>query len=440
MILDMSAVFIDFDGQKYRLWQIYKIYMKNKIFLSLAIFVVISSFIIAVPFRVKGEKQFERKIVVFKEGVNLNTDEEDGIVLKHGGIKIKELKLIRGKAVLLSKEDEDNLKKENSVLRIDSDIIVRTLGKDNENDKDDKNENVRSLDRRAENNASVQPMQVLPWGVNRIDAEKVWNSTSADLIKVAVIDTGIELSHPDLSANIKGGINTIDITISPNDDNGHGTHVAGIIGALNNTIGVVGVGPKIDLYAVKVLNRNGSGFLSDVIEGIDWAVTNKIQVINMSLGTPSNIQSFHDAVIRAYNAGVVVVAAAGNDNGRPVNFPAAYPETIAVSATDSLDNVASFSSAGPEVDLAAPGVSIFSTYRGKTYRTLSGTSMASPHAAGAAALLMSVSSKCDTDLNGVCSPLEVKNRLELTAEDFGAVGHDNFYGAGIVNINRALTL
>ena len=135
-----------------------------------------------------------------------------------------------------------------------------------------------------------------------------------------------------------------------------------------------------------------------------------------------------------------MVAAAGNDNGRPVNFPAAYPETIAVSAVDSSNNVALFSSVGPEVDLAAPGVSIFSTYKGMTYRTLSGTSMASPHVAGAAALLMSVPSKCDIDLNGVCSPSEVKNRLELTAEDFGAVGHDNFYGSGIVNINMALTL
>lgn len=379
-------------------------------------------------------KQFSRKIIVFEDG-DLDDMGKDELVKKHGGVKIKDLKIIHGKAVLISKEDEDKLSREHGVKRIDEDVVVRVLeredGRDNEG-------NTERLDKKARTNAPSQPIQTLPWGIDRIDADLLWSVTTADLIKVGIIDTGIELSHLDLAANIKGGYNAINPTKSANDDNGHGTHVAGTVAALNNSIGVVGAGHKIDLYAVKVLNRNGSGFLSDVIEGIDWAVQNRMNVINMSLGTISNIQSLHDAVVRAHSAGVVVVAAAGNENGGPVNFPGAYPEAIAVSATDINNNIASFSSVGPEVDLAAPGVNILSTYRGGRYATVSGTSMASPHVAGAAALLLSIPSKCDFDLNGVCSPSEVRERLEQTAIDLGASGKDNIYGSGLVNAFQAI--
>ncbi|MBI2588078.1 S8 family peptidase, partial [Candidatus Azambacteria bacterium] len=218
-----------------------------------------------------------------------------------------------------------------------------------------------------------------------------------------------------------------------NDDNGHGTHVAGTVAAVNNTIGVVGVGPDVHLYAIKVLNRNGSGFLSDVIEGIQWAIANGMQVANMSLGTSSDIQSFHDAVIAARNAGIVQVAAAGNSGGA-VSFPAAYPEMIAVSATDQNNSIASFSSRGPEVDLAAPGVSIPSTYKGDSYATLSGTSMATPHVTGAAALVLkTVPGIYDTNANGVWDPNEVQAKLEAGASDLGEPGKDSLYGAGLLN-------
>ncbi|MEK7067800.1 MAG: S8 family peptidase, partial [Patescibacteria group bacterium] len=218
---------------------------------------------------------------------------------------------------------------------------------------------------------------------------------------------------------------------------GHGTHIAGIIAAVDNTFGVVGVGPQISLYGVKVLNRNGSGYLSDVIEGLDWAIANGMQVINMSLGTSSDIQSFRDAVQRVNAAGIVQVAAAGNSGGA-VNFPGAYPEVIAVSATDNTNTIASWSSRGSEVDLAAPGVNIYSTYRGSKYATLSGTSMASPHVAGAAALVLTQTAKCDSDFNGVCSPVEVQQRLENTAEDLGISGKDSLYGAGLIDAQKAV--
>jgi subtilisin family serine protease len=365
----------------------------------------------------KAQNFKERKIVVFKDGVDEKVKE--ALLNSVGAEKIKDLRLINGKAVWVSKKGEEELLKSGKVLRIDPDVEVYAL------------ENVRIK------GAKPQPSQTLTWNIDRVDAEISWGISTGDPVKVGVIDTGIDLKHPDLQANIKGGYNAINPLKSPNDDNGHGTHVAGIIAALNNTIGVIGVGPNIDLYAIKVLNASGSGYLSDVIEGLDWAVANGMQVVNMSLGTSQDVQSFHDAIVSAYNAGVTIVAAAGNSGGT-VSYPAAYPEVIAVSATDQNNQIASFSSRGPEVDLAAPGVNIYSTYKGQSYATLSGTSMAAPHVTGAAALIIDTK-KCDLNLDGICTPSEVQQRLEQTAIDLGTPGKDNLYGSGLVNVYNALT-
>jgi len=364
----------------------------------------------------KAQNFKERKIVVFKSGVDEKTKEV--LLSSVGAEKIKDLRLVNGKAVWVSKKGEAELLKSGKVLRIDPDVEVYAL------------ENVRIK------GAKSQPPQALTWNIDRVDAEISWGISTGDPVKVGVIDTGIDLKHPDLRANIKGGYNAINPLKSPNDDNGHGTHVAGIIAALNNTIGVVGVGPNIDLYAIKVLNAAGTGYLSDVIEGLDWAVTNGMQVVNMSLGTSQDVESFHNAIVNAYNAGVVIVAAAGNSGGA-VSFPAAYPEVIAVSATDDTNQIASWSSRGPEVYLAAPGVNIYSTYKGQSYATLSGTSMAAPHVTGAAALIIDTK-KCDLNLDGVCTPAEVQQRLEQTAIDLGDPGKDNLYGSGLVNVYNAL--
>ena len=220
-----------------------------------------------------------------------------------------------------------------------------------------------------------------------------------------------------------------------------GTHVAGIVAAIDNEIGVIGVGPKIDLYAVKVLDRRGSGNLSDVIEGLEWAISNGIQVVNMSLGTASNVLSFQEAVQRVNAAGIVQVAAAGNNYGAVI-YPAAYSEVIAVSATDNTDTIASWSSRGPEIDLAAPGANIYSTYKGSTYKTLSGTSMAAPHVAGTAALVLTTTiGSWDLDGDGLWDPSEVQNKLEMTAEQVApdtVSGKDNLYGAGLVDAEKAV--
>ncbi|MBU2578605.1 S8 family peptidase [Patescibacteria group bacterium] len=361
-----------------------------------------------------------RKIVVFHVGINDVVKDE--IIRQAGGVKMKNLDLIGAKVVRLpSRAATEKLKAHSSVIRVDEDVIVE------------------ALDRKGGGERIVSLSQVLPWGIDRIDAELVWpTGNTADPVKVGIIDTGISNKHPDLKANVKGGVNTINPRKSWNDDNGHGSHVAGIVAALNNTVGVVGVGPNADLYAIKALDATGSGYLSDIIEGIQWAVANHMQVVNMSLGTNSDIQSLHDAVAVAKGAGVVIVAAAGNSGGS-VTFPAAYSEVIAVSATDQNNVIASWSSRGPEIDLAAPGVSIYSTYKGSGYATLSGTSMAAPHVAGSTALILNTPvGAYDVNTDGKWNPDEVQKKLQDRANDLGSAGFDNFYGWGLVNAYNAI--
>lgn len=397
--------------------------MRQKLYffaIVLVIVAVIFSLIGTVIVSLAAPGPMNRKIVVFKSGV-LNEPSRESLIEKFGGVKIKDLNLIDGEAVLLPPKAEKSLAQTTGVLRVDDDVIVEALEKP-----------IKI------SGAKPQPVEILPWGVDRIDADLVWGQTTGDPIKVAIVDTGIDVKHPDLVDNLKGGVSTVSYTTSYNDDNGHGTHVAGIVAALDNEIGAIGVGPKIDLYAVKVLDRRGSGYLSDVIEGLDWAITNRVQVVNMSLGTSSDIQSFREAVQKVKAAGIVQVAAAGNSGGSVI-YPAAYPEVIAVSATDQTDIIASWSSRGPEVDLAAPGVSIYSTYKGQTYKTLNGTSMASPHVAGAAALVLTTTlGAYDLDADGLWDPIEVQNKLEATAEDLGVIGRDDLYGSGLVDVEKAV--
>lgn len=364
----------------------------------------------------------ERKIVVFSTA--LNDAAKDKLILRAGGVKLKNLDLIGARAVWVpDRAAAAKLAVSTGVVRVDDDVIVEALVKEG---------SVREQ-------GVIQLAESLPWGIDRVDAERVWPSgNTADPIRVGIIDTGISNKHPDLLANVKGGVNTINPRKNWNDDNGHGSHVAGIVAARDNDTGVIGVGPAIDLYAIKVLGAGGSGYLSDVIEGIQWAVANSLQVVNLSLGTSSDVQSLHDAVIAAKSAGIVVVAAAGNSGGSVI-FPAAYPEAIAVSATDQNNVVASWSSRGSEVDLAAPGVSIYSTYKGTGYATLSGTSMAAPHVAGSAALVLNIPvGAYDTNINGKWDPDEVQIKLQERAVDLGTVGFDNLYGWGLVNAYSAV--
>lgn len=276
------------------------------------------------------------------------------------------------------------------------------------------------------------PSQQIDWGIYRINAPATWATTTGRGVKIAIIDTGISKTHPDLT--VSGGINLVGTSSSKkwDDDNGHGTHVAGIIAARNNTIGVIGVAPDAELYAVKVLNNYGGGSISDVIEGIDWAVQNNIDIISMSLGTDTYSQAFADATTGAYNSSILLVAAAGNSGDgntstNDVQYPARFDSVIAASAVD-YNNVAPIWSAdGSEVELAAPGVGIYSTWLDGSYATTSGTSMAAPFVSGVAALLM--------QNNVGSSPYEVRAMLANNSIDLGAQGKDSVYGFGLVQAN-----
>lgn len=282
------------------------------------------------------------------------------------------------------------------------------------------------------------------WGVDRVDAEAAHsNSETGSGADIAIIDTGIDDDHPDLNANIGAGkaiveCGTRSCAGSPcfsgncneawSDDHDHGTHVAGIAGAEDDEEGVVGVTTEATLHAVKVLDCNGCGSFSDVAAGIEFVADQGWDVGNMSLGG-SKSDVVEDAVEYAYDKGVLLVAAAGNDGPCTdcVGYPAAEPEVIAVSATNKDDCLADFSSQGPQVELAAPGKDVYSTVI-DGYATFSGTSMASPHVAGAGGLLMA-----NGDTN-----TDARDQLNSTAEDVGLA--DNEQGNGLVDAAAALGL
>jgi subtilisin len=268
----------------------------------------------------------------------------------------------------------------------------------------------------------------IPWGVSRVNAPAAWRITRGEGVKIAVIDTGVDYDHPNLRPNIKGGWNARSKTAPDDfrDDNGHGTHCAGTVAAVDQPGGVVGVAPKAWLYGVKVLDKSGSGSYDDVIAGMQWAVEHKMQLISMSIGSGIGNDSLKAAVDALTKAGVVLIAAAGNGSGA-VNFPAAYDGVIAVAAMDSKDRVAWFSSRGPEVALIAPGVDVRSTYKDGGYETLDGTSMATPHVAGLAALAVAA--------KGLSGAASVRAALTASARPLAGIP-DAQQGAGVPDALR----
>jgi subtilisin len=278
-----------------------------------------------------------------------------------------------------------------------------------------------------EPDAEVQAYaQTVPWGIEHVNAPDVHSAGFKGAgIKVAVLDTGILTSHADLL--VAGGYDTTG-TGSYNDDNGHGTHVAGTIAALDNTIGVLGAAPSAQLYAVKVLNSAGSGSYSNIIAGIEWAINNDIDVINMSLGGSSGSTALEQACNSAYNAGILLVAAAGNEGTSSgttecIGYPAKYSSVMAVGSITSSNVRSSFSSTGSTLEIMAPGSNIYSTTYNGSYGTMSGTSMACPHVAGVAALVWSAKPSLTN--------VQLRNALDLTAND---MWNDAWrYGNGLVD-------
>lgn len=402
----------------------------------------------------------ERKIIVFRQ--DITPPDQDQILNRFEITPEKELRLINAKTAALSFLETNSLLKDPRVLRIDPDVKVYALpprtdwcsrfpwlpwcsqptptptptptplpGDSPPTPTPTPSPTPTPIPPTPTPTPTPLPgTQPFPWNITQVQADQAWSTSTGNGVKVAILDTGIDTDHPDLDDNLAGCLNFIS---SPwwyrwrdcSDDHGHGTHVAGIIAAENNDFGVVGVAPESRIYAVKVLNRDGSGYLSDVIAGLDWAIRENMDIVNLSLGTPSDILSFHEAVQRVAAAGIVQVAAAGNSgpSDDTVEYPAHYPEVIAVAALDQANQVASQSSRGPELDLAAPGVSVSSTFPNNTYRILSGTSMSAPHVTGVVALRLALFPNED--------PATIENILEAHATSLPFAW--NLVGAGLVN-------
>lgn len=288
----------------------------------------------------------------------------------------------------------------------------------------------------------ISKEQKMDWGIKTLRVYEVWKESRGEGVNVAILDTGVA-SHNDLNPNIKGGINFTTSNSKDYEDRvGHGTHVAGIIGAVDNQIGVVGVAPCVNLYAVKVLGDNGSGSFDMITKGIYWAIENKMDIISMSLGSRYTTPSLHNAIKEAYKHNITMVAAAGNDGDEydddDIEYPAKYPEVIAVGAINKYLQRSWFSADGEELDVTAPGEEICSTYLKGDYAILSGTSMAAPFVTGVLALLIAKHKKTKDNKTPIDTPKQIREHLIRTADDAGEIGKDRFYGYGIVSPKKLL--
>lgn len=250
-------------------------------------------------------------------------------------------------------------------------------------------QNCQIVVRAATSRKMPAPERGIPWGVQQIKAPIAWSNTTGHRVKIGVIDTGIDYNHPDLSGSIIYGINLLNRSMLPYDDNGHGTHIAGTIAAANQLQGMIGVAPRALIAPIKAFDHNGSAFVADIILGIEWCIRNQIQIINMSFGMKTRSKALQAAVMNAYNSGVIIVASSGNDGKRrTIDYPARYPQTISVGATTNQRRIAPFSNRGAHIDVYAPGDKIVSAWLRGKYHEMSGTSMATSHVSGAIALLL----------------------------------------------------
>lgn len=321
----------------------------------------------------------------------------------------------------LTQAEIDQLSKNGNVAAVEEDQLCYALG-------------AQFSHLQFENQPSILA-ETVPAGVAQIKAPAGWPSSQGQGVRVAVVDTGIDYNHTDLKANYKGGVSFVPGATTPLDDHGHGTHCAGTIAATINGAGVVGVAPSASLYAVKVLDSSGNGAYSQIISGIDWCVQNKMHIVSMSLGGSGGSTALQSICNTAWTKGLLLVAAAGN-SGAPtppatstVGYPGKYQNVIAVSAIDTANALASFSSRGPEVDLCAPGVNVLSTTKGGGYGNMSGTSMACPHVSGAAAVVWGAHRFGTNE--------QIWNLLAYYVDNLGAPGWDANFGYGRVNVDLA---
>lgn len=281
--------------------------------------------------------------------------------------------------------------------------------------------------------------QTVDWSLKAFGIPDLWSKTTGKGIKVAVLDTGCAMLHPDLVDQIADAADFTGSKVGPNDVNGHGTHCCGLIAAKHNDVGVVGVAYDAKLLVGKVLNDSGAGSAASIVKGIEWAVSKKADILSMSFGSGFSDPGIKKAIEYAASKNVMLIAAAGNEGPGPmtVGYPARYPQTVSVAAIDPGKRAARFSSRGPEVDIAAPGVDILSTYPPRNYAKLSGTSMATPFVAGVVALVLAYDKKL-----GVARIKNYTDLLKLikgTSVDSGIAGFDNDYGWGLINPSGMLS-
>lgn len=364
------------------------------------LFLFIFLFVLIIPLTVSAEEKEERIILTFDEKIDYE-------LLKHSSIEVHHVfEEYSAVSLTIPSTEREWITKSPAVKRIDPDPEVRT----------------------------ESTSQMESWGYKSVKADV---SKSVGLtgkgVKVGVIDTGIKVDHPDLK--VTGGISFVGDQSSYNDDEGHGTHVAGIIGAQDNSFGTVGVAPSVKLYAIKSLDSSGLGNQSDIVAGIDWAIKQDLDIINLSVTANQGSYLLQQVIDRAYSKGIMIVAASGNaltplSSTTDVLFPARYPSVIAVGSVDAKKVKSSFSYFGPSLELVAPGEDVFSTYSGyvdgvwQDYAIMDGTSMAAPYVAGIAALYKQAYPEK--------SHKEIRILMQNSAIDLGKKGRDSDYGYGMV--------
>ncbi|WP_237982365.1 S8 family peptidase [Bacillus thuringiensis] len=360
-----------------------------------------------------AEQKFDTYLVTFKNEV------DSKIILNYGGTIEKTYKYTPTIVSKIPVDSIDSLKENPNISTIEKDVSVEVIP-------DIKKEYLKKHSNIMYTGAPV----LSNWNMERVKVFSVHKQGYKGAnIKIGIIDSGIDITHEDLK--VTDGINIIDPNSNYNDDYGHGTRVAGVISALDNNKGVLGMAPLSEIFAIKVLDARGKGSISNVISGIEWAIDNKLDIVNLSLQTIINNNALEEVVKKAYEQGIILVAAAGNKghNGvqETITYPAAYKEVISVGAIDENNEKVIFSSVGSRLDLVAPGDNVYTTIPRSFYYVYSGTSIASPHVAGIAALLK--------ESNPNLTNIEISQILKDTATDLG----DNFYyGNGLVNAEKAL--
>lgn len=360
------------------------------------IWILVSLLFIFIPNSVSANDSSERVFITFNETINQTVLENQEVELHHV------FKQYNAVSATIPSSLKLKLSHDPSVKRIESDPIVTST------------------------------MQRENWGLKTVLARDAHaNNLTGKGVKIGVIDSGIYLNHPDLE--VAGGVSFVEKERTYNDRDGHGTHVAGIIGALNNEIGTVGVAPDAELYAIKVIGANGVGNQSDVVKGIEWALNKHLHIVNLSITTTqySTIMEriFHDA----YEKGLLMISAAGNtETALPssvnVLYPGRFPSVISVGSINTLYKKSWFSYFGQSLEFVAPGEDIYSTYvprnKNELYASASGTSMAAPYVTGVAALYK--------EAYPMLNNKGIRELMQETAHDLGATGKDPIYGYGLV--------